>query len=434
MDANRKKMTMKKTVLGSLGAVAIAIALQFTMANVQAGLFNSCTPCDEVACFPCDDSAFCDPCDAVCGPRVKAGKWFLSGHMEAGFFANAYGQKSTYGDAPFRAGRGADVGSGNTALLYNTRLTGAQVNQVYLSAGKKVDGRHGLDLGGRVDFTWGSDAFMVQALGMEETAKDPAGWGSGDYYASFAQAYAELAYGRWNIVAGKFYAPFGSNPYSASDRFFYTMDQNYVFLPHTAGGAYASYKVNQNLVVIAGWAMPEEFGHCTNNNAVLGGLVWNANKVNLRYAFGVGRSSCPLLEGESVDVFVQSVIATTQISRKLRYVVDWSFINATLVGGGTEAIYGINNELIYQSNDKWAFGTRFGVLNANANAAPLFGEDAAAGEWYTVSLGANWTPNEWLVVKPEIRYDWMDPDGNKPFNGGAKHTQFSGGMSAVVKF
>ena len=420
---------MRNTIFRCLGVAAVAFALQFTPANVQAaGLFNrTCSPCDEV-CNPCDDTWNCAPCDPVCGPSL--GKWFLNGHMEAGFMANAHGQKSVYED-------GFVPTSGNTALLANTPYTGAQINQVYLSMGKKVDGRRGLDIGGTVDFTWGSDAWIVQAGGLEKDTKNAAVWRNGDYYSAFPQAYVEAAYGRWNVIAGKFYAPFGSSQYKSTENFFYTWAPTAVIAPHVGGGAYASYKASDRLTLVGGWVMPDEIGRSSENNAILGGVIWTpSSKFNVRYTFATGTNKYAgnIADGAAIDSFVQTLLITQKLSKKLTFVVDWTLVNVN-VDGGHAAAYGINNEFIYQASKNWAFGTRFGMLNAN-EAYALGGEDMALiGDWYNVSIGANWTPNKWLVVKPELRYDWTEKYADvRPFNGGTAPAQFSGGMSAVVKF
>jgi len=426
---------MKKTVFGCLGAAAVVFALQFTSANAQAALFSACNPCDEVACDPCDpcgDSNACNPCDAVCG--TKAGKWFLNGHMEAGFFANGHGNKSTYTGNYWYTGRGADYDSGNSNLLQNTRLTGAQINQVYISMGKSVDGRRGLDIGGTVDFTWGSDAYFAQARGMEfgaghGLAPDEGRWGTGDYYAAFAQAYVEAEWGRWNVKAGKFYAPFGIDSYKSTDNFFYSWSPTAYMAPHTAGGAYVTYTVNSQLAVLGGWAMPDEFGESSKNNVFLGGFIWTPSKrFSLSYTFATGENTYdPSNTGyHNEDLFVNSLGATVQINKRLKYVFDWTLLNVNGKAPRTDryAVYSIMNELIYQYNKKWAFGARFGVLNDNDWET----------DWYTISLGANWTPNKWLTVKPELRYDWMGDGNTALFNNSENTYQFSGGMSAVVKF
>jgi len=375
--------------------------------------------------------------------------------MEAGFFANGHGRTNYYGPGSENArGRGADGRFGNTDHLLNTRLTGAQVNQVYLSMGKAVDGRRGLDIGGTVDFTWGSDAYIVQSKGLEfgtghGSAADGGRWGKGDYFASFAQAYVEAAYGDWNFIAGKFYAPFGSNPYRSDRNFFYSWTPTASIAPHVGGGAYASYKASKQLTLVGGWVMPDEIGESSKNNAVLGGIIWAPSKnFNLLYAFAAGKNKYERNDfgGCPTDLFVNSIVATTQISTKLKYVFEWTLLNASPeIAAGTKvhlAAYGFNNELIYQYNKRWAFGTRFGMLNLN----DAFATTERGYDWYTVSLGANWTPNAWLTLKPEVRYDWVKGDGDtvRVFNpdpnfgpdfGIPRNTyQVSGGMSAVVKF
>jgi len=127
-------------------------------------------------------------------------------------------------------------------------------------------------------------------------------------------------------------------------------------------------------------------------------------------------------------------VATAQLSKRLTYVFDWAYNqgrhydDGAFVGNGTYA-WGLNNELIYQLNKKWAFGTRFGVLHDDG----LFGGNPNT-ELYTVGVGANWTPNKWLTVKPEVRYDWTDKPAGNWFNYSRSTYQFSGGLSAVVKF
>ena len=418
---------MRKTIFGCLGVAAVAFALHFTQAYVVAGLFSTCRPCDEVA--PCDDVACSTPCDAVCG--TKAGKWFLHGHLEAGFFANGHGKTNNY--------LGTPIVPGNSALLQNTKLTSGQINQTYVSVGKSVDGKRGLDIGGTVDFIWGTDAFAAQTAGLEYNTGHGGRWDSGDYASAFAQAYAEIAYKRWNVKAGKFYAPFTSSSFKSTDNFFYSWASTRAIAPIVVGGAYATYAVNDKLTVLGGWVTPGEIGETSEHNDVLGGFIWTPGKrLTVQYAFAAGKNkNDALAPATPYDEFVQSLIMTTKIGTKLTYVFDWTLLNVNTDTPFHAAAYGLNNEIIYQHNKKWAFGTRFGMLNANNDLITANGYLPATsqftvvnGDWYTVGLGANWTPNKWLTVKPEVRYDWSE-DGT-PFNGSSYQT--SGGLSAVVKF
>jgi hypothetical protein len=372
------------------------------------------------------------PCDAACG--TKAGKWFLNGHLEAGFFANAYGKTNVYNpNEDFR------VLPGNNLFLQNVQNTGGQINQIYLSTGKAVDGRCGLDIGGTVDFTWGTDAATAQADGLESnTGHGYADWGSGDYSAALAQVYAEIAYYRWNVKIGKFMTPFGSNSYTSTDNFFYSWATTSAIVPFTASGAYATYSVNDKLAVFGGWIMPEAIGESSRNNAILGGFDWTpGERLHVRYAAAIGKNTYGYEDGKKDQYSYHSLVATTQITKKWKYIFDWTYGDTIdKPDRSVSALYGLNNEIIYQYNSKWSFGTRLGMFHTSDSSS---NEDDGSGDWYTFALGANWTPRHWLIVKPEIRYDWVkndaDADDPKPFGrNDDKAHQFSGGISAVVKF
>jgi hypothetical protein len=337
---------------------------------------------------------------------------------------------------------GADAVSGNTAFLQNTRLTGGQINQVYLSMGKSVDGRRGLDIGGTIDFTWGSDAFIVQAAGMENMTgmggrpAEKARWGEGDYYSAFAQAYAEAEYGRLNVKAGKFLLPFGSSSYKSTDNFFYSWASTAYLTPLTGGGAYATYSLNNKWDVYGGWVMPESMGRYgssqARNDAFFGGFSWTPNnRLNIRYTFVDGERTYKNTprSTEREEAFVHTLLVAYKINRKLTNVFEWTLYNDNfwyINDWNNYTAYGINNELIYQASGSWAFGLRTSLVDRWGMC-----------EWYTVALGANWTPSKWLTVKPELRYDWVESDSyiyDTPFNTFTNSYQFSGGMSAVVKF
>jgi hypothetical protein len=440
---------MKKFIMGCLGVVTAIVVAQFALAEVKAGVFSDCNPCEEISeCNPCDEVS-CDPCEAICG--TKKSKWFINGYLEAGFFADEYGQKNRYftktpgyshnNVAYGNGGYGTPVVStpipwlGPDKPLQNVGNTGGQLNQLYVSVGKSVDGKHGWDFGGTVDFTFGTDAYSVQSAGWEYAAgHGPDSWGTGDYYSAFAQAYFEAEYKKWNIKAGKLYAPFGSNGYQSTSRFFYSLADTYSFVPGTATGAYATYSVNNRLAVYGGWVQPDQFGETSDDNAFLGGVIWQVSKrLNVHYAFAVGNNS----QGdEDTDYFVNSLVATYQINKKWKYIFDWSLANTTDVARDDEhnGTYGINNELIYQYNSKWAFGVRAGWLH----------DYSSNDNKYTFSVGANWTPTKWLLVKPELRYDKYEDarvfnrvtDRGFPARNWRdwKNDQFSGGISAIVKF
>jgi hypothetical protein len=452
---------MRKFMMGCLGVVTAVVVTQFAQAEVKANVFED--PCAEVSVW--------GPCDVAFGGTKKKSKWFVNGYLEAGFFANEYGQKNVYRDNSGYDHNIVEYGNGGNNLgwgelgiyqnpLQNVKNTGGQLNQLYISLGKSVDGSRGWDFGGTVDFTFGTDASIVQAAGLEYGAgHGNDSWGTGDYYSAFAQAYFEAEYKKWNFKVGKFYAPFGSNGYQSTSRFFYSLADTFAFVPATASGGYATYTVNDKLAVYGGWVQPDQFGETSDDNAFLGGIVWQAsNRLNLHYALALGKNT---VHGADVNYFVNSLVATYQINKKWKYIFDWSLKNVNdhsydynddYVVRGIN--YGINNELIYQYNSKWAFGVRAGWTHeGSSESASSQGDNFYYwnyGNKYTFSVGANWTPTKWLVVKPELRYDVFDndrraykvPNGSsgsysyKPgvFDRGTAKDQLSGGVSAIVKF
>ena len=402
---------MRKTIFGCLGVAAVAFALQFTTANAQ--FFNRCDPCDRVACDPCDRAWDCDPCGPLngcsfngcdfngcnfngCGPTL--GKWFFKGHVEAGAWANAHGSTGSWG---------------NSGYLMNTGHTGLQANQIYFSAGRSVDGRRGLDLGGTVDFAYGSDVWMAQACGLEFTHSRN-NWSRGDYHTAFPQVYAEAAFNRVNVKAGKFYVPFGLDSFKSTDNFFYSWSPAKMIVPTTAGGVVTTFRVNDRLSVMGGFVQPDAFGCNEFWNSYIGGFtVKPTQRLSIRYSF---------LAGDKNPEFVNSLTTTFQINRRLAYSFDWSLWNG---GEGVAGWYSLMNEVTFQANQRWAFGTRFGMTSWDGTSEL---------DMYTISLGANWTPNNWLTVKPEVRWDWAENSDVTNFANGDKSHQFSGGLSAVVKF
>ncbi len=59
---------------------------------------------------------------------------------------------------------------------------------------------------------------------------------------------------------------------------------------------------------------------------------------------------------------------------------------------------------------------------------------AAAGNYYNITLGANWTPRSNLTVRPEVRWDWSDGTTGQPFNSATKDSQFTAAFDAIVVF
>jgi hypothetical protein len=250
------------------------------------------------------------------------------------------------------------------------------------------------------------------------------------------------------VKVGKVYAPFGSNGYKSTDRFFYSLSDTFGMVPATALAAYATYNVSDNFSVYAGWAQPDQFGETSEDNAFLFGFDWTIGK-RLTVSYALGKGTNERNPNGDIDYFVQSLVTKYKVSKRLTSIFDWSLYNFTdntqgnRVPGG---VYGINTELIYQYNSRWAFGFRAGwgrdindyLYHDLSGLNPNDYDNK-----YTFSLGANWTPRTWLTIKSELRYDkfedskafnTLDDTGSTRQPNEFKNDQLSGGVSAIVKF
>ncbi len=430
---------MRKTLKKCLGVAAALLVANFAVAEVKAdGLFATCSPCAEVA--------NCDPCGAVDGCGKKSG-WEWGGWMEAGIYANQYGQTNAYFPG---AEHNLVSASGNTALLNNVNQSDFQMNQLWLYLGKKLDTRRGFDFGGRIDAVYGTDARFTQSQGLEYTSGANRPWGDGDYYGSIAQLYGEVGYKNVSVKIGKFITPMGHEGIMATERFFYSLSYAFAELPVTHTGALATWTPNKKFSAFGGWISGEGSSRSTSvykhandltfydadNNAALFGAkyCWN-KKVSLAYSALIGRENDFYVGWGDRDYFVQSVIVNVKPTKRWDYTFEWTLRNED--DGYTGDVwnwggYGINQELIYRVNTRWAVGARFEWMHRYHSQA------VNASNAYEMTFGANWTPTKWLLVRPEIRYDKVfgyDPFNVTKSNGfDARDEQFSGGVSAVVKF
>ena len=383
----------------------------------------------------------CDPnglggCGIGCGQKAYS-CWDYGGWVEAGLYGNNHGTRNVYdnwgGVGPGQAWQGW---SGNTAALGPARMADLQMNQLYGYFGKKLDTRCGWDFGGRVDFMYGTDALYTQSNGMEYSDNHDR-WGKGDYLASIPQIYAEVGYCNVSLKAGKFYGPLGHEGIMSPNRFFYSTSYAFGITPVTQTGILATWDANSRLSVFGGWTCGEDFGVGDStfadgdNNAALLGFKYKVNrKVTFGYSALIGsESDYNEWAGDDHKYFVHSFIIGFQPNRCWDYTFEWALRNNNYEGAGwqdRQAAYGINQELIYKYNRCWAFGLR-GEWMYNT----LIDADS-----YEVTLGANWTPNNWLLVRPEIRYDYctFDNGGFKTFDEGNSKGQLGVGVSTIVKF
>ena len=377
-------------------------------------------------------------------PTIGNG-WTVEGWIAGGGTANADNPVSNY----------------NGPVTFNDRADEMMLNQLYLSVGRDADnGGCGWAWGGRMDLLYGQDYIFTQAVGLETNPDGTNNWnGSKMFGLAMPQVYGEVAYNDLSVKVGHFYTIMGYESVKATSNFFYSHAYTMQYgEPFTHTGALATYDLNCNWDVyggvVNGW---DAFDAVSDKMAFLGGATYTPD--HERYTL-----TGTLISGEEVGALAAvaaptkrtgySIVFDYDISCRLKYVFQhdnfWQD-NDPVNGGADSEWYGINQYLFYTVNDCWKLGARAewfrdddGVRLSGAplresftGGVPAGGfltPAAAAGNYYNITLGANWTPRSNLTVRPEVRWDWSDGTTGQPFNSATKDSQFTAAFDAIVVF
>jgi len=415
----------------------VFVALPFLTANV-AHSQHECKP------------IFVDPCEPVCQKNSLWDKVSLYGWVQAGISVNNHGDTNRYTDAEPNGPcwRNLDAFSGNSYLFMSKLPSNFTVYQTWVGAKKDLDTKRGFDWGFQVDTMFGTDANATQAFGDQRFDFD---WGTGDYHFSFVQLFGEVGYRNLKFRVGKFGPAMVHEALPAPMTFFHSFSYSCYNTVLTASGATAEYKVSDRLTLSGGWTagMHNSFSNRFSDNGFVGKVLFAAtNNVNFAYNLYLGESNGHNKVANAIDFgrdydtathAVQTLICTVNLGKRWLYMIEGQWGDNNYKNGVDKTrtnFCGINQHLIYTINKQWAVGLRGEWSYANGtifDLPHLTGGDG--GNLYSLTLGANWTPNAWFILRPEIRYDWTNyANGFKPFGNQTQAEQLTAGGSVVVKF
>jgi len=343
--------------------------------------------------------------------------WMLTGSMAFGGTANPARPPSRF----------------NGPVTFNDRADG-QLSQMYLSAHRTSDAAAtGFDWGCRVDLMFGTDYIFVQSNGLETQPNGDNAWNgltSGNgfpdlYGAALPQAYVDLDYQRFKLRMGHFYTIMGYEGVPATTNFFSSPSYALQYgepLTHTGGMlGWQGDRIGLQAGIVNGW---DKSDGVQDDAAVLGGITFAGRRSTLGFSLISGREAGVPSNGRRT---MYSLVWQTVINQRLAYVLqhDYASQDDALSGAVDAQWYGVSQYLFLAFNDAWKLGARYEwfhdddgtrlagvpVRNGGSGIAPA----AAAGTYYNATLGANWTPNANLTVRPEIRWDWSENTTLAPF-------------------
>jgi hypothetical protein len=380
----------------------------------------------------------CDPWRIF--PTIGDG-WTIEGWISGGGTANADNPISNY----------------NGPVTFNDRADELMMNQLYLTMGRDADnGGCGWAWGGRMDLLYGQDYIFTQAVGLELNDDGTNNWnGSKMYGLAMPQIYGEVAYNDLSVKVGHFYTIMGYEVVPATGNFFYSHAYTMQYgEPFTHSGALATYSRNDNWTwyggLVNGW---DKLDATSDKMAFLGGATYTPDheRYSITGTFITGDEDGTVPPTTNRSGY--SLVFDYDINRRLNYVLQHdNYWQEDVFGPNLDAEwYGINQYLFYTVNDCWKLGARMewfrdddGVRLSGAPLRESFtgGTPAggfltpaqAAGNYYNMTLGANWTPGTNLTVRPEVRWDWSDGTAGQPFDSATKDSQFTAAFDAILVF
>ena len=403
-------------------AVVGALVAQSNNASAFEDSYCSCSSCEQDASLT----------DSFGLNARSAGGLKFTGWIDGGFIGNASSPTSKF-NGPYNA-----VDRSNEGMM----------NQLYLIAEKELPScSHGI--GGRIDYLYGTDFFLAESIGIEKRNDGSAHWNKEYYGSAFPQAYLSLGSQELNLQLGHFYSIVGYEGVMAPDNFFYSKSYSYQFAgPFTHWGGQLNYVPSEALSfqigLHNGW---DAFDRTSDKMGWIGKVKYDSQ--------GSGWTSFAITTGDEFNDpgGVAARPAVTQRSRfswliglpiscKLDYVFHYWRGRQDLGAPDRSHAdwYGIDQYLTYDLNSTTDLGVRFEWFrdvdgtrvglnrDRNLNNPPF------AGDIYSLSLGANWAPRDYLIFRPELRADWYDGVSNpRPFDDGEQSNQFMLGFDVILK-
>jgi hypothetical protein len=406
---------------------------------------NGC--CDECGCAKCQ----CSTCGHECGCELDCGEASIARLFDHCCWMKSHNMK-VYGwvAAGISTNDGDPVDNFNGPVTFNDRTEG-QLNQLYLVLEKSATtGECCWDWGGRIDLLYGTDHRFTMARGLEVNDDFSDKWNSDRFYGlAMPQAYLDFTYNDLILRVGHFYTIIGYEGVMAPNQFFYSHSYTHMYgEPFTHTGALAIYKVNDGLSVTAGVHRGWENWEDDDNDELdfLGGVTFTSSdaKTSLALALTAGEEPSAIGFG---DRPMYSVVFSHKFGCD-----RWQYIFQHDAGWQEDGVvtldplapvqdaewYGINQYLIYQLNCCWSTGLRAewfrdddgtrvtGLGDGNAIQGLFF-----EGHFYEVAWGVNWKPNDNVVVRPELRYDWFDGAG-LPYDANTSDEQFMAAIDMII--
>lgn len=307
------------------------------------------------------------------------------------------------------------------------------------------------------------------------------------YALALPQAFLEfnLPFGNGiDLKVGHFYTPLGYEVVTAPDNFFYSHAYTMQYgEPFTHTGFLGSYAFDDNWTAMAGAVTGSatggwdgNFNTQLSNWSFLGGATWTSD--DKAYSLNLTSTAGAAASNVSDAWAIYSIVGKANfLNDDLHYVFqhDHGFADNVITGNGLQAYnngmagtpnqnaqwYGINQYLMYDIQDDLGVGIRAewfrdangfrvagpgrcaGGYNLNkegvgssytCSATNMAAYPFAGANYYALTAGLNYKPLKWVMLRPNVRYDWSSQNTFMGSNGTMLDNQFTFSADLVVTF
>ena len=349
-----------------------------------------------------------------------------------------------------------DPGSRYNGTLAPNDRNEFQFNQVYLTFERALNLEENCwDFGGRVDMLYGTDYIYGQSTGLETTELGAQKWNSSKQYGlAMPQIYGEVGHGQLSLKVGHFYTIIGYESLMSTSNFFYSHNYAVRYAEPTGhtGGLFTWKNSDELSLFFGGVNGQDRFDGQEDSMAVLTGFAYTPTEKKYAVNFGLmtGGKEPTTVDGQYAPRTYFSSVFTYNFTDALQSVSQWDagWQDDYNRQGDTANFWSYTQYLFYTLNPCWKAGVRYDYFSddqgTRLGGLRYGGQDGGnpldafgyAGQAQAISMGLNWTPNNNIRLRPELRWDWHNgPDRLfQVGDNGESNGMFTAACDLVIQF
>lgn len=279
---------------------------------------------------------------------------------------------------------------------------------MWIGGAKEVDtSKKEFQLGGRIDFFYGSDARYTIPRGLFDYQLRTPDRNLYDIYQFYVDAFLPGVGPQGTTVRmGRFATHCSYEVVQGPDTPFVSRSYGFMFNPFTHTGVYAITPLDDDWTISNGVAVgSDNFIDPTNRANYIGQIKYAPKDGPTQVLFNTVITDPQYNVQEAFTQYnVYNLQVIHKATDKLTYILDSTYSHTYDVPGiGFANWYGAVNYFVYNLSDNLSSTSRFELFDD-----PQGFRTGSKGLYTAVTTGLAWKPVDWLMFRPGVRYDIND--------------------------